>query len=120
MSTFLLQLFKICEDRQVHTTIRWSLDGLSFEVLNKQHFEKAILPVFFRHSNMNSFVRQLNMYDFHKRRRSLHDIIFYHPFFVKDRPDLLCQIKRKTNSQYSDVRKQEEFFKNTRREIKGD
>ena len=39
---------------------------------------------------------------------------------MKERPDLLCQIKRKTNSQYADVRKQEEFFQDSMREIKGD
>ena len=41
------------------------------------------------------------MYDFHKRRRSADEIIFYHDFFVRDREDLLCQIKRKTNSAYA-------------------
>lgn len=52
---------------------------------------------------MNSFVRQLNMYDFHKRRRSAHEIIFYHPYFLRDHPEILMKIKRKTNSQYVEL-----------------
>ena len=41
------------------------------------------------------------MYDFHKCRRSVTEIQFRHPFFQRDRPDLLGQIKRKTNSGFN-------------------
>jgi hypothetical protein len=37
------------------------------------------------------------MYDFHKKNRSVTEIIFHHPFFLMDRPDLLIEIKRKSN-----------------------
>ena len=50
---------------------------------------------------MNSFVRQLNMYDFHKKKRSTKEIVFYHESFVRDQPELLPAIKRKTNSLYN-------------------
>ena len=47
------------------------------------------------------------MYDFHKCKRSTQDISFQHPFFVRGREDLLIRIKRKTNSSYIDVHKQQ-------------
>lgn len=96
--TFLAKLFKICTSNEHQTLIRWADDGASFEIVNKEQFEAFILPTFFKHNNINSFVRQLNMYDFHKRNRSAQECIFQHPYFVRGRPDLLNQIKRKTNS----------------------
>lgn len=44
---------------------------------------------------MNSFVRQLNMYGFHKSRKDNSKCIFSHPSFVKDGEDLLIKIQRK-------------------------
>lgn len=78
VSTFLLKLFEICSSSEHARVIRWSDDGLSFQVLSRDAFEDEILPTYFKHNNMNSFVRQLNMYDFHKRKRSAQEIIFYH------------------------------------------
>jgi hypothetical protein len=49
-------------------TVRWNQDGNSFIIENIERFEEEILPVYFRHRNFSSFVRQLNMYDFHKIR----------------------------------------------------
>jgi hypothetical protein len=58
-------------------------------------FQQVVLPRYFRHSKMNSFIRQLNMYGFHKSRNELTKSVFSHPLFHRDRPDLLITIKRK-------------------------
>ena len=44
---------------------------------------------------MNSFIRQLNMYGFHKSRADHSKSVFSHPSFLKGREDLLIQIRRK-------------------------
>ena len=46
--------------------ICWSEDGGSFIIKNQGNFTKTLLPYYYKHSNMASFVRQLNMYGFHK------------------------------------------------------
>ena len=102
VSTFLRKLFDIVNKGLHPEIVAWVSDGKSFEIKSKEKFVTKILPVHFKHSNMNSFVRQLNMYDFHKVRRSSEEIIFQHPFFLKDRADLLVMIKRKTNASYMD------------------
>ena len=98
---FLRKLYKIINDGKDSACIAWSEDGFFFEIKNKTMFTETVLPTHFKHNNMNSFVRQLNMYDFHKVKRSVEEIKFRHPFFQRDRVDLLQKIKRKTNSKYT-------------------
>ena len=41
------------------------------------------------------------MYDFHKfKKKGSDDQVFKHPFFLKDKRNLLGQIKRKSNSSH--------------------
>ncbi|KAI8578162.1 hypothetical protein K450DRAFT_248410 [Umbelopsis ramanniana AG] len=97
-------------DPQYQNLISWSHDGSSFIVCNKDEFENVVLPAHFKHRNFASFVRQLNMYGFHKinktargqgQRTSTENHIwkFSHPSFLRDRPDLLDGIKRKAMEQ---------------------
>ena len=54
------------DDPSTDAFICWSPSGQSFFVPNAQKFAAIVLPRFFKHSRFSSFVRQLNMYGFHK------------------------------------------------------
>lgn len=47
-----------------YLTFLFFQNGQSFLVLDEQRFAKEILPKYFKHNNMASFVRQLNMCEY--------------------------------------------------------
>lgn len=53
-------------DSTTDNLIRWTPSGTSFIVPSSEKLGRELLPRFFKHSNFGSFVRQLNMYGFHK------------------------------------------------------
>lgn len=62
---FIHKLYQILEDDSLHDLIWWSPSGLSFMIKPVERFSKA-LATYFKHTNITSFVRQLNIYGFHK------------------------------------------------------
>ncbi|GAA5802946.1 hypothetical protein HPULCUR_008421 [Helicostylum pulchrum] len=104
-NTFVHKLYNMVVDNQFQHLIAWNYTGASFIVCNIMEFARDVLPKHFKHNNFSSFVRQLNMYGFHKVNKSPrgHRTLaenqiweFSHSKFLRDRPDLLDDIKRKT------------------------
>ncbi|XP_075428786.1 heat shock factor protein 3-like [Ascaphus truei] len=102
--TFLTKLWVLVEDSSNDDVIGWNLNGQSFWILDEQRFAKEILPKYFKHNNMSSFIRQLNTYGFRKvislesglvRTVRGSAIEFQHPCFKKGEAELLENIKRK-------------------------
>lgn len=100
-------------------TACWVRGGKSFVILDPKKFSETVLPKYFKHNKLTSFVRQLNFYGFHKVRidpsvlrttentdtegdsnketKTRNDIIcFQHKFFQANQPKLLQNIQRAT------------------------
>ncbi|CAD8187500.1 unnamed protein product [Paramecium octaurelia] len=94
---FLLKTYEIIDNPQNKDIISWNEEGSAFIVKKVNEFSDIILPKSFKHNNFASFVRQLNMYDFHKTRHDNNENEFKHKLFQRSKKHLLSQIKRKTN-----------------------
>ncbi|XP_054014421.1 heat shock factor protein-like isoform X2 [Hylaeus anthracinus] len=103
---FLAKLWKLVEDPETDDLICWSPNGRSFFIRNQAQFARELLPHYYKHNNMASFVRQLNMYGFHKKvsvelgglKCDKDEMEFAHQFFCKGHPYLVEHIKRKIAS----------------------
>ena len=66
--SFLSKLYQILSEKDYSSYIHWSQDGLTVIISDPTGLTKKVLPKFYNHHNFASFVRQLNMYNFHKIR----------------------------------------------------
>jgi hypothetical protein len=79
----------------LESVIAFTDDGAAFEIHKPDRFFKEIVPKYFKQSRLSSFKRQLNLYGF--------DLIgtgptrggYSHRKFLKDKPELCRQIRRR-------------------------
>ncbi|RMZ77271.1 hypothetical protein DV738_g4506, partial [Chaetothyriales sp. CBS 135597] len=107
---FVQKLNSFLEDGKNTELIRWADDGNSFIVLDEEEFAKTLIPELFKHNNYASFVRQLNMYGFHKKvglsdnsmraseRKNKSPSEYSNPYFRRGHPDLLWLIQKPKNA----------------------
>jgi hypothetical protein len=96
--TFLLKLTQILTKTKYSSAIHWSDDGKAIIISNINDFTNNVIPKYFKHCNYDSFVRQLNMYNFHKLRstRNQSEHVFQHELFTRDHTNEgITNIKRK-------------------------
>ncbi|KAE8447317.1 hypothetical protein EG329_010875 [Mollisiaceae sp. DMI_Dod_QoI] len=103
---FVQKLSSFLDKSENTDLIRWSDRGDSFVVLDEDEFAKTLIPELFKHNNYASFVRQLNMYGFHKRvglsdnsmkaseRKNKSPSEYYNPYFKRGHPNLLWLINK--------------------------
>lgn len=106
---FVQKLSSFLKDPSKEGLIRWSEKGDSFVVIDEDEFARTLIPELFKHSNYASFVRQLNMYGFHKQvalnegsqnsgQRKKSPSEYANPYFQRDRPNLLWLIQKPKNA----------------------
>ena len=98
---FVRKTYDIVSDPSTDAIVCWSSTGRSFLVVEEHAFQKEVLPKYFKHDNLCSFIRQLNTYGFRKISsakdlNSSHNVLeFEQPDFRRDHPELLANLKRK-------------------------
>nr|AHL30200.1 HSF1 [Urechis unicinctus] len=100
---FLTKLWTLVDDASTDEFIAWDSSGESFHVIDQTRFAKEILPLYFKHNNITSFIRQLNMYGFRKvvnidsgaLKTERDSMQFSHVYFRRNEEYLLENIKRK-------------------------
>ena len=83
--SFLCKLYDMLNDLDYRDIISWNKEGNGVIIKNITKLCKIVLPKFYKHKNYSSFVRQLNLYGFHKSQGILKDGEgFEHDIFSKN------------------------------------
>eukprot|EP01112_Ceratiomyxa_fruticulosa_P008916 TRINITY_DN2318_c0_g1_i1.p1 TRINITY_DN2318_c0_g1~~TRINITY_DN2318_c0_g1_i1.p1 ORF type:complete len:439 (-),score=93.72 TRINITY_DN2318_c0_g1_i1:51-1367(-) len=115
---FVTSLFTMVNDPSNNEHICWNEAGDSIVIKYSFHFESKLLPKYFKTSKFCSFIRQLNVYGFHKvgddsiphgsapasghkegdKENPTRILYFQHPNFKKGQSNLLKNIRRRNSS----------------------
>lgn len=107
-TTFLKNTYEILNNESLNSIIRWTEDGSSFIISDIYNFTNSVLPTFFKHKNLSSFIRQLNMYGFRKEKEDDSQTLeFTHSLFHRDKKELLKDIHRKSSETLGSLKKGE-------------
>ena len=103
LAPFISKLYEIISTAAPADCIKWGPLGDTIVVTDQSKFAREVLPRFFKHDNIRSFIRQLNIYGFQRCRNPDRsgsvegehgELEFYHEKFVEGRKDLMRQITR--------------------------
>jgi len=105
LPAFLSKLYGMVNTPETDPWVHWSVKGDSFIIPNSQTLAEQVLGRHFKHNNFASFVRQLNMYGFHKVPHLTHGVLhndgtpeiweFTNGNFHRDEPQKMKFIVRK-------------------------
>lgn len=107
VTPFVHNTYKIVSEAKSDDVVSWNQSGDAFVIKDQYRFQTEVLPCYFKHNNLSSFIRQLNTYQFHKvpgdniNYGNPEHIIFSHPQFLRDREDLLPNIVRRHSKRNS-------------------
>ena len=113
-------LAKASSDCESSEIVSWTPNGKTFIVHNHSRFAAEFLPTYFGHTQFRSFDRQLNYWGFELvsprtiNNKSFGGKSWKHPFFRKDRRDLLQQVIRKVPGGSSSSRRMISSYKGTK------
>lgn len=98
-SGFIETLFDIASSQSNGQVIGFSSDGIALEIRDTTKLSAEVLPKYFKHKNVSSFIRQLNNYGF-RTIPSPKGVFqtFLHENFRSDQKDLIKLISRKGGS----------------------
>uniref|UniRef100_A0A7S4M4U8 HSF-type DNA-binding domain-containing protein n=1 Tax=Vannella robusta TaxID=1487602 RepID=A0A7S4M4U8_9EUKA len=97
IAPFVRKTFQLVSDKNSDDIVSWNSGGKSFTIWDSRDFEKHVLPQYFKHNNICSFIRQLNTYGFRKINAGVPDALeFAHPSFLQNKKNLLHKISRKS------------------------
>lgn len=105
----LLRMLDEAEKDGTEHIFSWFPNGKVFRVHKRAEFIKIVLPKYYYRINIRSFLRQLNLYGFQrvKEKTSPEYGAYFHPFFIRNEPELLVRLKRNLQSSSSATAKKD-------------
>lgn len=90
---FPAKIYQILENES-SDIIHWHGNGIAFRIVDHGRFEREIIPKYFRHNQLSSVQRQLNLYGFKCINRGDDKGAFYHPKFKRGDWEVVKKITR--------------------------
>eukprot|EP01039_Chlorochromonas_danica_P007306 gene7306-8085_t len=90
---FPAKIYQILENESADI-IRWLPNGAAFRIVDHGRFEREIIPKYFRHNQLSSVQRQLNLYGFKCINRGEDKGAFFHPKFRRGDWEVVKRITR--------------------------
>lgn len=56
-ASFMQKMYNMTDDKSLSDVISWGEDGSSIVIYNITDFTSQVLPMYFKHSNLASFIR---------------------------------------------------------------
>eukprot|EP00742_Colponemidia_sp_Colp-10_P000847 GILJ01000920.1.p1 GENE.GILJ01000920.1~~GILJ01000920.1.p1 ORF type:complete len:436 (+),score=48.03 GILJ01000920.1:501-1808(+) len=81
VAPFVAKCYALVTESKYNDIIAWSETGDSFIIFDTNRFSQEILPKYFKHNNLSSFIRQLNLYGFRRRVSNQLNVEFYQEHF---------------------------------------
>lgn len=95
VAPFLVKLYEIVSSKSLDQHITWNAAGDTLRIVDPATFARDVLPLYFKHNNLRSFIRQLNMYGFYRGpTKGTRVIEFFHERFCRGGRAQLKHIKR--------------------------
>jgi hypothetical protein len=94
ISPFPERLHDMLSKTNVPEVVGWAPHGRCFLVRKPKEFESKIMPLYFNHTKLTSFQRQLNLYGFKRITKGVDRGAYYHELFLRYRPRLCTRMRR--------------------------
>ena len=92
--SFPTKLFQILEDPENQEYISWLPHGKAWKIHKQHEFEEKVIPLYFRHAKLASFMRQVNGWGFRRTPSGPDQNSYHHQMFVRGFPQLCMEMRR--------------------------
>jgi hypothetical protein len=99
---FPVKMHAILSNPKLQHILAWDAHGRSFRIILPRQFEEYVLPRYFEHSKMCSFLRQVNGWGF-RRLLGENSRVYYEEHFLRGMPWLCKKMKRHKVGEKADI-----------------
>ena len=109
---FPAKMMSILSRPELNDIVRWMDHGRSWKILKPREFEIRVIPTYFEHAKLSSFIRLANGWGFRRITQGRDRNSYYNEFFLRGLPHLCKRMKRHgvSEKQAADPEHEPDFY----------